>query len=129
TSGSRFIYRASDAELVGGSNVDGGAVGFNAAGPALLFVTWTEPDQVRLWASSPMSVSVDLGQLVGAGGVVKRDLPAGGTVVQLAARARGEDYDEPNGHFFTQTNGRKDSTSGFAVTDEGGVPLWSGFLK
>src|SRR6185437_185321 len=37
------------------------------------------------------------------------------------------DYDIASGHFFTQTNGRKDSRSGFAVTDADGVPFWSAF--
>jgi cellulase (glycosyl hydrolase family 5) len=126
--GAQFVYRAADAELLGGTNVDGGAVSFTATGPAELFVTWTEPGSVHVWASTPMSVSADLGQLLGAGGVVKRDVPAGETVLPLQGNPRGADYDVPNGHFFTQTNGRgKDSASGFAVTDEGGVPLWSGF--
>src|SRR5206468_4185085 len=55
---------------------------------------------------------------------------AGGTFELRAATAtpaRAADYDIPGGHFFTQTNGRSDSPSGFAVTDEAGVPLWSSF--
>jgi hypothetical protein len=38
------------------------------------------------------------------------------------------DHDVPNGHFFTQTAGR-DGISGFAVTDDGGVKLWSEFKR
>jgi hypothetical protein len=38
------------------------------------------------------------------------------------------DHDLPNGHFFTQTAGR-DGVGGFAVTDEGGVRLWSEFRR
>jgi hypothetical protein len=41
--------------------------------------------------------------------------------------ARAADYAVSNGRFFSQTNGRKDSAAGFAVTDDGGVPLWSAF--
>lgn len=128
--GTRYVYRAADAMLLGGSNVDGGAVSFKASGPAQLFVTWSDPRTLRLWASSPMSISVDLTQLLGPGrDVVKRDVPAGETLLQIGSQAaKPADYDVPNGHFFSQTNGRgKDSPSGFSVTDEGGVPLWSGF--
>jgi hypothetical protein len=41
------------------------------------------------------------------------------------------DWDLPNGHFFTQTNGAAALTSarGFAVTNEGGVPFWSEFQR
>jgi len=42
-------------------------------------------------------------------------------------RAAAPDYDIAGGHFFTQTNGRTDSRSGFAVTDADGVPFWSAF--
>ncbi|HEX2987766.1 MAG TPA: hypothetical protein VHS06_06295 [Chloroflexota bacterium] len=41
------------------------------------------------------------------------------------------DYDIPNGHFFTQTNGRPlgtDST-GYAVTNDDGVPFWDAFQR
>ena len=128
--GTRYVYRASDAELIGGKNVDGGAVSFSAPGPAQLFVTWTDPTAVHLWASTPMSVSVDLKQLLGAQGTLKRDIPAGDTVVQVPSQRgpRAADYDIANGHFFSQTNGRdKASPAGFAVTDADGVPLWTGF--
>jgi Cellulase (glycosyl hydrolase family 5) len=127
SSGTRFMYRATDAEMLGGTNVDGGAVSFGASGPAELFVTWTDPNAVHLWASAPMTVSVDLRQLLGSGDTIKRDLPAGETIVPVPSRARGVDYDIPHGHFFTQTNGRRDSPAGFAVADDGGVPMWSGF--
>lgn len=125
--GTQFVYRASDAEMVGGTNVDGGAVSFQADGPAELFVTWSDPNALRLWASSPMSISVDQAQLLGGGRALKRDLPAGETVIQLQSKAKPADYDIPDGHFFTQTNGRgKDSPAGFSVTDTSGVPMWSG---
>jgi len=59
--------------------------------------------------------------------VLKRQLSAGETVLPMHGKAKPQDYDIPNGHFFTQTNGRSGSASGFEVTDEAGVPLWSGF--
>ena len=44
---------------------------------------------------------------------------------------RPQEYDVPNGHFFTQANGRPlgANGSGFAVTDEGGVRFWSEFQR
>jgi cellulase (glycosyl hydrolase family 5) len=128
--GTRYVYRAADAEFIGGKNVDGGAVSFSAAGPAQLFVSWTDPSAVHIWASMPMSISVDLKQLIGSQGTLKRDVPAGETVVPVSSSgaARGADYDVAKGHFFSQTNARdKDTSAGFTVTDDDGVPLWSGF--
>jgi hypothetical protein len=113
--------------------VDSGAGSFSASGPAQLSVTWTEPDKLRIWASMRMSVSLDLGQLLGGNApknIVKQDLLAGETVLAISSSgaAPAADYDIANGHFFTQTNGKdKDPSSGFAVTDEGGIPLWSAF--
>jgi cellulase (glycosyl hydrolase family 5) len=121
--GVAYIYRAQDAVLLGGKNVDAGAASFSADGPAELFVTWPAPGVVHLWASRPMSVTIDLGDI--SGGPKKLSLKAGvtdlGTPVPRAA-----EYDIPNGHFFTQTNGGRDG-SGFSVTDEDGIPMWSGF--
>jgi hypothetical protein len=42
-------------------------------------------------------------------------------------KPRAADYDVAGGHFFTQTNGRKNSGAGFGVTDDGGIPLWTAF--
>jgi len=41
------------------------------------------------------------------------------------------DYDIPNGHFYTQTNGEPTGTaqSGFAVTNEGGIPFWDAYQQ
>ena len=41
------------------------------------------------------------------------------------------DYDIPNGHFYTQTNGQPLGTaqSGFAVTNEGGIPFWDAYQQ
>ena len=64
--GVRYVYRADDAIFLGGKKVDGGAVAFEAPGPAQLFVSWSEPDMVRLWASGPLKATVDLRQLVGS---------------------------------------------------------------
>jgi hypothetical protein len=125
----RYIYHASDALLLGGKSVDGGAASFNAPSPAQLFLTWSTPGAVDVWASTPMSVTVDLGQLVGAKGVVTVSVPAGHSQIPAgAAGKRAADYDIASGHFFRQTNGRGDASSaGFAVTDNDGVPLWTGF--
>lgn len=48
-----------------------------------------------------------------------------------AVKSRPLDYDIPNGHFFTQANGRPEgaSATGFSVTDEGGVRFWSEFQR
>jgi hypothetical protein len=129
--GVRYVYRASDALLLGGKKVDAGAASFEAAGPAQLFLTWTSSNTVDLWASTSMDATVDLGQLLG--GATPHDvrmlhLAAGHSALSMKeAVARASDYDIPNGHFFTQANGRKDSPSGFSVTNDGGVPLWDGF--
>jgi serine protease Do len=37
------------------------------------------------------------------------------------------DYDVVNGHFYTQTGLGEDA--GYAITDEGGIPLWSEFQR
>lgn len=41
------------------------------------------------------------------------------------------DWPLPNGHFFTQTNGQPPRTSptGFAVTDQDGIPFWTEFRR
>jgi hypothetical protein len=129
--GTRYVYRADDALLLGGKKVDGGAASFQAAGPAQLFLTWTTPGIIDVWASAPMSATVDLNQLLGGSApheVRNLNVAAGRSAIQIATGAvpRAADYDVPNGHFFTQTNGNG-PTSGFTVTDEGGVPLWTGF--
>jgi hypothetical protein len=47
----------------------------------------------------------------------------------LAAQAPA-DYDLPNGHFYTQTNGgATEATRGYSVTDEAGIPLWSEYQR
>ncbi len=50
---------------------------------------------------------------------------------QEANSPRPQDYDIPNGHFFSQTNGRPlgANGSGFAVTDDGEVRFWSEFQR
>jgi hypothetical protein len=148
--GVRYVYRASDALLLGGKKVDGGGVSFEAAGPAELFITWSDPNGFRIWASTALTATIDLGQIFSSD--VPRDLTtarsdgqpvpslgrtaneitlkldSGGYVVRVAnPPQRAADYDISGGHFFTQTNGRKDSASGFGVTNEGGVPLWTAF--
>ncbi|MBV9542790.1 MAG: cellulase family glycosylhydrolase [Chloroflexi bacterium] len=130
--GLRYVYRASDALFAGGKHVDAGAVSFDAAGPAQLFVSWTDAGALKVWASAPMQASVDVGQLLGTGSgdVRKLNLQPGANVLQLAApQARAADYDVSSGHFFTQTNGHQAGGSGFSVTDVDGIPLWTAFNK
>jgi hypothetical protein len=153
--GLRYAYRAADAVFLGGKKVDAGAASMDAGGAAQLFLTWSEPSVVRIWASMALMATVDLGQIVGgsvpkdvslsrveaggsepvsvegrAGNVVKISLAGGSYVLRVgAAPARGAEYDVPTGHFFTQTNGRKEAPSGFSVTDEAGVPFWTAFQE
>lgn len=150
--GVRYVYHASDAALLGGKKVDGGGVSFDAAGPAQLFVTWTEPAVVRVWASAPMKATIDVGPMLGspsagavslarieAGGekpatgdihaaMVAASLDAGSYVIKAGTPAqRAADYDVSDGHFFTETNAHKGSLSGFSVTNADGVPFWTAF--
>jgi hypothetical protein len=63
-----------------------------------------------------------------SGNTLKLALQGGNYVLKLGApRDRGADYELPSGHFFTQTNGRAESPSGFAVTDADGIPFWTAF--
>jgi len=130
--GARYVYRADDALLLGGKKVDGGAASFEAGGPAQLFLTWTTPGVLDVWASAPLSATIDLKQLLGGSApqeVRKLNVSAGYSTLQVASGTsltRPADYDTTNGHFFTQTNGNG-SSSGFSVTDDGGIPLWTGF--
>ena len=148
--GARYIYHASDAIFVGGKQVDGGGVFMDAPGPAQLFVSWSEPSLVRIWASTALNATVDLGQTLGGSAPADLGLTrANGQSAKIAARngntvtlgleggeyllrvgsvqKRPADYDIGHGHFYTQTNGRKDSLTGFDVSDDDGVPLWTSF--
>jgi Cellulase (glycosyl hydrolase family 5) len=151
--GLRYVYHASDALLLGGKQVDGGSASLSANGPSQLFLSWAEPGRIDVWASGPLQASVDLGQLLGGsppsdvrletaskqplnlagrdGSKLSLKLDkAGSYVLRLSGQpARQGDYDIPNGHFFTQTNGRDGSLAGFSVTNADGVPLWETFQK
>ncbi|HEY2595557.1 MAG TPA: cellulase family glycosylhydrolase, partial [Chloroflexota bacterium] len=127
--GTRYVYRADDALMLGGKSVDGGAASFQAPGASQLFLTWTKPGVVDVWASGPLTATVNLGQLLG--GSAPQDartlnLAAGYSSIQVAGGnvTVAADYDVPGGHFFTQTNGNG-STAGFSVTDDGGIPMWT----
>ncbi|MCL4369560.1 MAG: hypothetical protein M1380_01440, partial [Chloroflexi bacterium] len=46
------------------------------------------------------------------------------------ASAEAPDYDIPGGHFYTQANGQGGAGgTGFAITDEGGIPFWSEYQR
>ena len=127
--GLRFVYRASDALFLGGKTVEAAGAKMEARGPAQLFISWSEPGVVRAWASTSVKVTLDMAQVLGHdGNAVELTLQPGASVLTTGdAKSAGADYDIHEGHFFTQTNGRKDSPAGFGVTDAEGVPLWSGF--
>jgi hypothetical protein len=130
TGGIRFVYRAADALFVGGKSVDGGGLSFDADKPAELFASWSEPGVIRLWATTPMSIKLDPAALLGDKTTRPVALTLQPGLFQLknaAPRQNAADYDIANGHFFSQTNGRKESLSGFSVTDADGVPFWSAF--
>jgi hypothetical protein len=47
-----------------------------------------------------------------------------------AQTASGPDYDITNGHFYTEANGQGGAGgTGYAITDDGGVPMWTWFQK
>ena len=127
--GIRYVYSASDGLFLGGRNVEANGVRMEAAGPAQLFLSWSDPSTLRVWASAQVTVTLDTTKLLGRDGpVMHLDLQPGARSVDLATdKKRAPDYDIGGGHFFTQTNARKDSPSGFSVTDADGVPLWTGF--
>jgi hypothetical protein len=152
-SGLRYAYRATDAVLLGGKHMESGGASMTAGGPAQLFVSWSEPRVVRLWASGSLQATVDLGQIIGgtvpadlslsrldngkqqpasigsrAANTIKLTMQGGTYLLRLGSPpARAADYDIGGGRFFTQTNGRTESSSGFAVTDVDGIPFWTGF--
>jgi hypothetical protein len=151
--GVRYVYRASDALLLGGKQVDSGSASVTAGGAAQLFLTWPEPGRLDIWASAPLQASLDLAQLLGAnppadvrletankqplnlagrdGAKIKLNFDKPGSyVLRLGgAPGRAAEYDISNGHFFSQTNGRDGSLAGFSVTNADGVPLWDAFQK
>jgi hypothetical protein len=45
------------------------------------------------------------------------------------AQVGGADYDIPNGHFYTQTNGGAGPQFGYRITNEGGIGFWDQFQK
>src|SRR5205807_97159 len=85
--GVRYVYRASDALLLGGKKVDGGGVSLDAVKPAELFITWSDPNGFRIWASTTLTTTINLEQVFGS--TVPHDLaPArsDGQPVSVAGR-------------------------------------------
>jgi hypothetical protein len=66
----RYVYTAGDAVLVGGKQVDARGLHLSASEPRQVFVTWSQPGQVKVWASDAVQLTIDLGRLMGG--------PAGG---------------------------------------------------
>jgi hypothetical protein len=84
----------------------------------------TDVALVRLESSGEKPTNID-GR---SGNALKLTLQPGTYRLKVnGVPARGADYAVAGGHFFTQTNGRTNAPSGFLVSDEGGVPLWTGF--
>ena len=52
---------------------------------------------------------------------------AGFLFARAYCAAQPQDFDIPNGHFFTQTGGGAER--GFAVTDDEGIPFWTEFQR
>jgi hypothetical protein len=127
--GLRYVYRASDALLMGGKRVDAGPASFEASGPTQVFLTWSEPDVLRIWSSAAAKVTVDPKQLLGRDAApITLMLQQGDHTHRFGGSTpRAAEYDIPNGRFFTQTNGRRDSGSGFSVTNQDNVRLWDAF--
>jgi len=161
--GYRWAYEADDALILSAASYKGTRVSFVADRLSQLFLTWTDPNAMRLYCTSRADVDLDpaalvrdpkmgssfsLARLEGSGRTaaafsqngprLKMALDAGRWYELSLPRshespppARGLDYDIPDGHFFTQTNGRPlgASAEGFAVTDGGGVRFWSEFQR
>ena len=58
-------------------------------------------------------------------------LPMVLSVSSVATAAGNLDYDIPNGHFYTQTNGQPLGTSptGYSVTNDDGIPFWDAYQR
>jgi hypothetical protein len=57
-------------------------------------------------------------------------IAAGAPAAPTAATRAPADYDLPNGHFYTQTNGgASDAILGYGVTDEAGINMWSEYQR
>lgn len=63
--GLAYAYQAADAYLVGGQTVSNGPVQIQADQPTQVFVTWTNPAVMRVWASDAVTVTLDVAALTG----------------------------------------------------------------
>ena len=161
--GYRWAYEAPDALIISATSYKGSRISFSAERLSQLFLSWTDPRLMRIYATSQMEVDMDPAALVrdprmGADSTFARvdgasrtpvPLSQSGSRVRLSLEGgrwyelslprsqdatntpRPQDYDIPNGHFFTQANGRPPGTSpaGFAVTDDGDARFWSEFQR
>lgn len=148
----RLTYRAGDALALSGRSRDEGAVRYQAGGPALVLLTWSEPDAIRIQSTARIDLDLDPGALIGQpvgpgafltrlepGGFVPLDVARSGSRIRFTVEPgvvyryiafpggpRPLDYDLPNGHFYTQANGRPpgESPAGYSVTNADGIPFW-----
>ena len=160
--GYRWAYEADDAFIISAAGYRGTRLSFQADRLSQLFLTWADPNVMRIYATSRMDLDLDPAALVrdpGMGGSFSLIRVEGsaripvsfnrdGSKLQMSLEgdrwyelalprsresnpSRPQDYDIPSGHFFTQANGRPlgASATGFAVTDEDGVRLWSEFRR
>lgn len=153
----RYTYRAEDALFLSGRAADAGALRFQAEGPAQLFVSWWEPDALRIVATARAELELDPDALVGrpaAPGAFLTRLEGAGFVPQTATKSgarvrftaepgvlyryilqpggpRAQDYPIPGGRFYTQANGRPpgEHPAGFSVSDADGIPFWTTYQE
>ena len=81
--GYRWAYEADDAFIVSAASYTGTRLSFNADGLSQLFLTWTDPKTMRIYATSHTDLDMDPGAIV-------RDSKMGGSfsLVQVDGSAR-----------------------------------------
>jgi len=76
--------------------------------------------KARVWVSAALGLAL---LVIPPSPALRAEAPADASAASTQYPA---DYDLPDGHFYTQTNGAaQDKTRGYAVTDGAGIPMWS----